>query len=691
MVRKDRLPELLAPAGDFDCLVAAVKGGADAVYIGAKAFGARAFAKNFEIEEIERAVAYCHFHGVKLYVTLNTLIKDSEMAEALRLAEALYVSGVDALIVCDLGLIRNIRRLLPDFELHASTQMSIHNSLGADEAYSLGCTRVVLARELTGADIAAVTAACKAETEVFLHGALCVCHSGQCLFSSLVGGRSGNRGECAQPCRLPYGKGYPLSLCDLSLSGHVRELIASGVASLKIEGRMKAPEYVYTVTSIYRRLLDEGREATKEEDGLLRRAFSRGDFTDGYFVGNTKGKMTGVRTVEDKQATKELSGFDLSIERIPLRASAIIKRGSATELNLRVKDEIRGFASASVTVRGSSPSEAISSPLDERSVTERLAKMGNTLFSLDPCDIEIYLDEGLNLPPSALNALRRDAAQRRESAFKRELPQRSTSDKEQKSTAVKNRQNVLKTALFYEPSVFDGLKSEDRGYLDLIFIPLHRLEEAENTPDGISLPPVIMESEISEVKKMLSLAKDRGIGYALVGNLGHKALAEEYGLIPYGDFRLNIYNKDAADAVCELFGERYVVSAELEMKDCERLLGAGIVYGRIPLMLTERCFIRENGGCERCNSFALRDRRGANFPIIREYRHRNLILNSVVTYMGDKFNTPPRLKPFSGHFIFTAESTEEVSRIISAFKVGAPMPLPYPFRRMGRREAGKSK
>ena len=306
MRRKSELPELLAPAGDFECLLAAVSGGADAVYVGGKAFGARAYAKNFELDELRRAVIYCHLHSVKLYVTVNTLVFDREMRELSDYAAALWEIGVDALIVSDLGAIREIRRRLPDLELHASTQMSVHSSDGAKIAAELGCSRVVLARELSYENIVAATEASPIETEVFLHGALCVCHSGQCLFSSLVGGRSGNRGECAQPCRLPYGEGYPLSLSDLSLAEHIEKLIDAGVASLKIEGRMKSPEYVYTVTSIYRRLLDERRSATAKEMDRLKAAFSRGGFTDGYFTSHTFSKMTGVRSEEDKNDTKEL-------------------------------------------------------------------------------------------------------------------------------------------------------------------------------------------------------------------------------------------------------------------------------------------------------------------------------------------------------------------------------------------------
>ena len=246
MKRKNALPELLAPAGDMECLVAAISAGADAVYLGGLRFGARAYAKNFDTDALREAVRLCHLRGVRIYVTLNTLIYDKEIEEALSYAEQLHEMGVDALIVADLGIASLIRERVPELELHASTQMGIHNKEGADIAYSLGVTRAVLARECSGEDIAKITAECRPEIEVFLHGALCVCHSGQCLFSSMVGGRSGNRGECAQPCRLPYGKGkYTLSLRDLSLSNHIKELVGSGVASLKIEGRMKSPSYVY--------------------------------------------------------------------------------------------------------------------------------------------------------------------------------------------------------------------------------------------------------------------------------------------------------------------------------------------------------------------------------------------------------------------------------------------------------------
>ena len=281
MRRKERLPELLAPAGSFEALVAAVEAGADAIYVGGTSYGARAYAKNFDNDELLRAVRYCHLFGVKLYVTVNTLTHDLEMSALSDYVAYLYKIGVDAVIAADLGVIREIRKRVPKLPVHASTQCSVHNVKGAEVIAALGCERVVPARELSLENIRILVEKSPVEVEIFLHGALCVCYSGQCLMSSLVGGRSGNRGECAQPCRLPYNGKYPLSLKDLSLASHIPEIIESGVSSLKIEGRMKSPKYVFGVTRIYRRLLDEGRAANVEEERELQRIFSRDGFTDG--------------------------------------------------------------------------------------------------------------------------------------------------------------------------------------------------------------------------------------------------------------------------------------------------------------------------------------------------------------------------------------------------------------------------
>ena len=298
-----KLPELLAPAGSREAAIAAVRGGADAIYLGGTMLNARMNAKNFGDDEMRDTIAFCHENGVFVYVTLNTAVYDRELSEALDYVGFLYTAGVDGLIVADLGLASLIRRFYPMLPLHASTQASGHSVACAEKLRELGFCRMVCARELSREETDRLCAESPIETEQFVHGALCVSQSGQCLASAMIGGRSGNRGACAQPCRMQYNGGYPLSLKDSSLAPYVPELIKSGVASLKIEGRMKSPAYVYGVVSVYRRLLDEGRAASEAEMKRLAELFSRGGFTDGYYTSRIDDEMNGIRSDGDKLAT----------------------------------------------------------------------------------------------------------------------------------------------------------------------------------------------------------------------------------------------------------------------------------------------------------------------------------------------------------------------------------------------------
>ena len=314
-------PEILAPCGSPEALKAAVFGGADAVYLGGNLFNARMNAKNFSDEALKEAVAFCHSRGVRVYVTFNTLILDKEMEKALSYAAFLYRIGVDALIVADLGLASLIHSSLPDFELHASTQACGATASAAETFRKLGFSRMVCPREFSSSDLKNLVRESPIEIEAFVHGAICVCYSGQCLFSSMVGNRSGNRGECAQPCRMNYNGSFPLSLKDMCLAGHITELIESGVASLKIEGRMKSPDYVYAVTSTYRRLIDEKRNASAQEIEKMRSVFSRSGFTDGYWKHELSGNMIGIRSDDDKNKTKtaKTNLRDLGYKKSPIR------------------------------------------------------------------------------------------------------------------------------------------------------------------------------------------------------------------------------------------------------------------------------------------------------------------------------------------------------------------------------------
>ena len=704
MKRNQLLPELLAPAGNMECLVAAILGGADAIYVGGVRFGARAFAKNFEVPELCEAVRLCHLFGVRLYVTLNTAIFDKEISEALEYAKSLHAIGVDAVIISDLGLMSLIKKEIPDLELHASTQMGIHNREGADLAYRLGCRRVVLARECSGVDIKAVTEASLPECEVFVHGALCVCHSGQCLFSSMVGGRSGNRGECAQPCRLPYNGKYPLSLKDLSLSAHINELIDSGVSSLKIEGRMKSPSYVYEVTSIYRRLLDEHRPAGKKEQERLLAAFSRGGFTDGYFVGKTFSGMLGVRSDDDKRLSRELQDT-YSLPKIRVSAEAVVRRGEPSGLKFSVSArsawDSRGYKEPptrviSVSVSGAVPSEAINAPLDVPSLAARLGKLGNTPFELSVDDIVIELDEGINLPPSAINALRRDAVEALLERFSHPIADifevnHDRADYNQGfDFGFKAPEASKSSMIFFDTSVALGVIGNKSQLFDggeRIFVPLF---DYSSLPDGaaekikgVYIPPVIMESEWQEVLEELRSAVMRGALYALIGNISHLALAADSGITPVGDFRLNITNKYTASLYRELGVSDVVLSPELTLPQARDIGGRVITLGRIPLMLTERCFTRENFGCDDCGKAKFRDRKGAEFPIMREHSHRNIIFNSSVTYMGDKADELRNMRIHKTHFIFSVESEAEISRLLSAYNSRQIPDIAH--RRIGKR------
>jgi collagenase-like PrtC family protease len=300
-------PELLAPCGSPEALEAAVTSGADAVYFGGTAFNARMNAKNFSDADLREAVKSCHAAGVKAYVTLNTQLYDRELAEALAYAAKIYEAGADAIIAADLGLAVLLKKFIPDVELHASTQAAGHNTAAAVKLAEIGFSRMVCARELSFADLKTLCADSPIEIEMFVHGALCVSGSGQCLMSAVIGGRSGNRGECAQPCRMKYNGGYPISLKDLSLAQHITEIAELNVRSLKIEGRMKSAAYVAGVTRIYRRLIDENRNASTDEVAELGRVFSRSGFTDGYFTGgDSVDAMVGVRTELDINASAQI-------------------------------------------------------------------------------------------------------------------------------------------------------------------------------------------------------------------------------------------------------------------------------------------------------------------------------------------------------------------------------------------------
>ncbi len=665
-------PELLAPAGSMQALHAAVEGGADAVYIGGISFNARINAKNFTPEELKEGIALAHAYGVKIYIAANTLIYDREREDYLRAAETAYLCGSDALIVADIGMARELRSRIP-IELHASTQLSGHNTAAARLLADAGFSRMVCAREMSRENLIEFCKSSPIEAEVFVHGALCMSTSGQCLFSSIVGGRSGNRGECAQPCRLPYNVGgkqsYPLSPCDLSLAEHITELTEMGVASLKIEGRMKSPEYVRDVTRIWRRLIDEGKNATAEDMRELAKIFSRGGFTDGYYIGKADRSMLGVRSAEDKKQTAELAEadrFDKIQRRLPLDMSVELMANKPSRLTVSAGGN-------TVYVEGAIPDTAINAPLTEETVTEKLSRLGGTPYKLG--SVTIKLEEGLMMPISALNALRRDAV---EALARAASPKRGEQlIKREQLSVPKHRRGAQRSAVFYNAR---AIPHEAEDFFDLIFVPLEDFDAACGRAQGVMLPETVFDTQQKQVEALLRNAAEGGAQGVLVGNVGHLELVRSAApqLAVYGDMRLNICNSSSAAAIEELGFESFVLSPELSLAQLRDIGGrsAAVVYGRLPLMLTEKCAGRELGGCEACKDGKLKltDRRGVSFPVLCRYGHRSVIFNSVPMYMADKEAELTKYGIKMRHFIFTAETAHEAAGVIKAYQRQSPAP-----------------
>lgn len=637
--------ELLAPAGSPEALRAAVQNGADAVYLGWGGFNARQNARNFSDEEFRDALLYCHTYGVRVFLTLNTLLTDRELPKALETAASAARLGVDAVLVQDWGLFDLLRTALPDLPLHASTQMSVFTSGGAIELAKDGCERIVLARECSGEDTARVCKNCPAEIEVFVHGALCVCCSGQCAFSAVVGGRSGNRGRCAQPCRLPYGVNEPagnkrpLSLKDNCLADYLREMADMGVACLKLEGRMKRPEYVAVVTRIYARLLAEDRRPTAGERAELDQAFSRSGFTDWYWRGKTGYPMFGVRPENTPEPAALFEAARSSYERdglrtVPVAFSCTVQADEPCSLTVRDRD---GHA---VSVSGPVPEAAGNRALTEEDLRVRLLKTGGTPYRCE--EISLVIGGGLYLSASALNSLRRSALAALTEArtmppARRELPPSPLPEADcawngpEWTVSAANLAQISPELLALGPA--------------RIYAPLEQLADCASLPESGAewcavLPRVWRDRDESRLRDWLARVKALGVTGALLGNIGHFSLLRDSGLALYGDFGLNVLNSRALSYLREKGLHSACLSFELrfaQIRDMKKILPAeAIVYGRLPLMLTENCLIRNNGGC-RCDlpNF-LNDRTGASFPLLPAFGHRTELQNSKVLWLADK-------------------------------------------------------
>ena len=670
--------ELLAPAGSMDALKAAVQNGANAVYLGCGAFNARQSAKNFTPQTLSEAVKYCHIRGVKVHLALNTLVSDREMGELCELIRHAATAGVDAFIVQDLGVIQQCKKIAPHIPLHGSTQLTVHNLDGVKLCAAWGMTRVVLSRELSREEIRYICANSPIEIEIFAHGALCMCYSGQCYLSAMIGGRSGNRGRCAQPCRQSYGYGrwenkFPLSLKDNCLVDYLKELEEMGVASLKLEGRMKRAEYVATVTSVYRKAIDEGVVTPLMKEKLMT-AFNRDGFTDGYYLKELGPQMFGVRG-DEKEDKKWLQESRLSYEGVenPLVDIAFRAVVSVNGSSLTVTDPEGRICRA----EGPMPEIARSVPLEPAALAQRLAKTGGTPYRC--VEVRTQVEPGLTMSAAAINAMRREVLNQ--------------------LTALRGRhegQPLAKGIRFPEavgPRGMPGLSvqvtSEEQLTEKLLkletvmlYVPVHILAEdlelakllAQRGKVAAVLPRIVHEREMTKLKTDLTNIQQVGITDVLVGNLGLLVTAKELGFNIRGDFGLNMYNSGAVNIAKKLGFASTTLSFEMTMpqiRDVSKLVPCELlVYGRMPLMVMENCLIHNKAGECNCHlgGIKLTDKTGAEFPVIKDGNScRSVLLNSKKLSWLDRQEDLSHLGIWATRLYFTTENPREVDRILEDY------------------------
>lgn len=665
-------PEILAPAGSPECVLSAVRSGADAVYLGTKAFNARRGAENFSDAELQKAIEYCRARGVKVHVVLNTLVRDDELELAFDVIRHVCALGADVLILQDVGLSALARECAPSVLRHASTQMSVQTAAGLELLKTLGYSRAVLPRELTKEEIKNLRKSTDMQLEVFVHGALCMCVSGQCYMSAMLGSRSGNRGLCAQPCRLPFSAGEPgrhdLSLKDLSLIGHLEELSKMGIDSFKIEGRMKRPEYVAAAVKSAKEALG-GMTGTETQE-KLRAVFSRSGFTDGYFENARGPLMFGTRRKEDvvSASAKVLSSlrnlYSKETPRVPVSFFLTVLEGEELSLSARSGSKTVFVSSCCV------PEKALNAPTSEERLKEWLSKCGSTPFY--PEEIEIELDEGLSVSASAVNALRREALEKLENALKAVKPCNFTAAEFKIRPHTAREKKTFHLVLSSAEQLPQNLENVENLYFPLE-IEEKYVESVKNKgiTVGVSVPRLLCGAE-EKAQRLLLRAKNLGITAALCGTLDAVAIARKCGLEVHLGFSMNVFNSLSVLEFERIGVKSITLSPELTLAQCAAIGGEvqrGIIaYGRLPLMLTRNCPLKNAVSCAECRKKgALTDRMGVSFPVMCHGNYQE-ILNSRPIYMGDRTEEIKNIDFMS--FLFTREKAKSVDAVLDAYRKG---------------------
>ena len=658
--------EVLSPVGSPEVLVAAVRSGADAVYLGMGEFNARRNAHNFTPQTLKEAVEYCHVRGVKVYLTLNTLVYNEEISAAMTLADQAVSAGVDGFILADLGLTAAIGKKYPALPLHASTQLTVHTADALEELKNLGFSRVVPSREMSKDELVVFCKKAKElgiEVEVFVHGALCMSMSGQCLMSATLGGRSGNRGLCAGTCRLPWKGGnrdYALSLRDLSLIEHIKELEEIGVCSFKIEGRMKAPEYVAAVTAATKSAADNGRPDPELWE-LCENIFSRSGFTKGYYEGSISPDMFGIRTEENMEASKEVQNKIHNLYRLERQSVAVNFDFTANleeAAKLRISD-----GTHSVEVLGDTPEAARNRPLDDEYVAVQLSKLGNTPYFAE--NISCKIQEGISLSASSLNALRREAVEGL-SKLRGATKLYKTIDSELEKTAFFAEKKQPKMVAKFRSA--SQIPENLRG-MDAIILPAEEVDKYGGSLPLIADIPRGMSNK-AFIDKCFSLAKGHASA-VYVGNLAAINQAKALGLPFIAGTGMNVLNRLSLKELKNLGANAVTLSYEVKQSElrqpCRDVPAGLVVYGRMPLMLTRNCPIKVEN-CGNCNR-EITDRKGIKFPVYCRGGYSE-IFNSRPIYLAD------RLQEFAAvdyHILeFTTETAEECEKILSSYNEGQP-------------------
>lgn len=671
--------ELLSPAGSMEALRAAVQNGANAVYLGCGTFNARQGAKNFTLDTLGEAVRYCHVRGVDVHLTLNTLVSDREMKEVSELIRQAARYGVDAFIVQDLGVVQLCRQIAPHVPVHGSTQLTVHSLAGVQFCAAMGMSRVVLSRELNREEIRYICANSPVEIEIFGHGALCMCYSGQCYLSAAIGGRSGNRGRCAQPCRQSYGytrweNKYPLSLKDNCLVHYVRELEEMGVASLKLEGRMKRPEYVATVTAVYRQAIDSG-EVTSDMMDALFTAFNRQGFTNGYYTNRVDLKMFGTRT-ETKddptwiaQARQTYESGENPLVDVKFYGTVTVDGSS-----LSVTDP----EGRTCSIQGPMPELARNLPLTGAALAQRIGKTGGTPYRC--VEVRTHVEPGLTISAAAINGMRRELlnqltavrARLEENPVRRPLNvpnYRGNKELPGLTVQITSREQLTQKLVNTETA--------------MLYVPIHVLTEdmtlcrtlGQRGRVAAVLPRIVHDGELPKLRSDMEDIRALGIKDVLVGNVGLIIPAREAGMRIHGDYGLNLYNSAAVNFVQKLELASATLSFEMtlpQIRDVSKAVDTEILaYGRLPLMVTEHCLMRNRTGECSCNSTVaakLTDRTGAEFPIIKDGNNcRSILLNGKKMSWLDRQNDLAKLGLWAIRLYFTTENSREVDRVISEY------------------------